>query len=195
MKAGFCVIIPAIFGVILGSCISTKVPDVGLFGFSVLFASFAGITIFRRKGNYKKSGSFSIDFSKRDFKFWILIFLSLIVGVLGGLFGAAGGLSVLFLFIFIFRFEIHEAIGTSVFIMLFIAFFGAIAHFYYFDRMQFSWILLFLAVIGGILGSLFSSKIANRISERTLNKVVGIILFVLGITVFSYKVIFKNFFS
>lgn len=189
-KAGIYLAIPAMFGAIIGSYFSTKIPDINLTGIVALFVSFAGFTIFRRKSILKKSGSFSLDLSKRDFKFWLSMFLSLVIGFTGGTFGAAGGVSVLFIFIFIFGFEVHEAIGTSVFIMFFIALFGAATHFYYIDRMSFSWLLLVLAVAGGILGSLMSSRIANRFNEITFNRIVGAILFILGITTFLHKVIF-----
>ncbi len=195
IKAGIYIIVPALFGVVVGSYFSRYIPNTSLFGFVVLFASLAGISIYRRKKSYEKSGSFAVDLAKRDWLFWVSLVLSLVVGFIGGLIGAAGGLSVLLLLVFIYKFEIHEAIGTSVFIMFFIALLGAIAHFYYIDIKIFSWGLFSLAVVGGVLGSLFSSRVANVISEKKLNKIVGSLLVVLGIATFLYKVVFVNFFS
>lgn len=189
-KAGIYFALPAIVGAVIGSYFSSRIPDTHLTGITALFISFAGITIYRRKRSEKKSGSFSKDLSSKDFKFWIAMFLSLVIGFLGGTLGAAGGISVLFLFVFIFGFETHEAIGTSIFIMFFIAIFGAATHFYYIDKMQFSWSLMLLAVIGGIFGSLLSSRIANRFPEKILNRIVGSILFVLGIITFTHKILF-----
>jgi uncharacterized membrane protein YfcA len=190
LKAGIYLALPAMLGAVIGSYFSTKIPDTNLLGFTSLFAAFAGVTIFRRKPAEKKSGSFSKDLSSRDWKFWASLFFSFVVGFLGGTMGAAGGVTMLFLLIFIFGFEVHEAVGTSVFIMLFIAIFGAATHFYYLDKMHFSWLLLLLASVGGFVGSLFSSRVANLIPERILNKTVGIILFVLGMITFAHKVLF-----
>lgn len=190
IKAGIYLALPAMLGAVIGSYFSTMMPDTHLLGFAAIFTSFAGFTIFRRKIASTKSGSFKKDLSSRDFKFWISIFLSLIIGFLGGTVGAAGGISILFVLIFIFKFETHEAVGTSVFIMFFIAIFGAASHFYYWDKIHFSWFLFSLAIIGGIFGSLFSSKIANVISERILNRTIGTILFLLGIITFMHKIIF-----
>jgi hypothetical protein len=188
-KAGFYFVLPAIFGAVIGSYFSAKIPDTHLTGITALFIAFAGATIFMRKSSEKKTGTFMKDLSSRDFKFWIGIFACFVIGFLGGSLGAAGGISILFLFVFIFGYETHEAIGTSIFIMFFIAVFGAATHFYYIDRMQFSWLLLTLSVAGGFFGALLSSRIANRFSEKILNRAVGSILFILGIVTFVHKIL------
>ncbi len=190
LKAGIYFALPAMLGAVIGTYFSAQLPDTSLTGITALFISFAGITIFRRKSSLRKSGSFAKDLSSKDFKFWISIIFFLVVGFLGGTLGAAGGISILFLFVFIFGFETHEAIGTSVFIMFFIAIFGAATHFYYLDKMSFSWFLMALAVIGGIFGSLLSSRIANKVPEKILNKAVGSILFILGLVTFAHKIVF-----
>ncbi|MCX6751128.1 MAG: sulfite exporter TauE/SafE family protein [Candidatus Pacearchaeota archaeon] len=89
--------------------------------------------------------------------------------------------------IFFLNFETHLAIGTSIFVMFFVALSGAIAHINHVNAMGFHWILLVYAVIGGIFGALFSSTLSNRISEKKLNKMVGIILFVLGTLTFVHQ--------
>ena len=113
--------------------------------------------------------------------------LAFFVGLLGGGLGAAGGIAVFLLLVFFLNFETHRAIGTSIFVMFFIALSGAIAHVNYVTSMGFHWIFLLYAVIGGIVGALFSSRLANKISEKKLNKLVGIILFVLGILTFIHS--------
>lgn len=115
------------------------------------------------------------------------IFFYRVVG--GGSLGAAGGIAILLLLIFVLNFETHSAVGTSIFVMFFIAFFGSLTHIYVLGKAQFQWGLLLFAIIGGVVGSFFSARIANLIKEKNLNKVVGALLFVLGILTFLHKFI------
>ncbi len=190
LKTGIYLAFPAMFGAVIGSNFSLGLQDLHLIGITALFISLSGIILFNRKHIEKKSGTFAKDLSLRDFKFWFAMVASLVIGFLGGTIGAAGGISILIVLLFIFKFEIHEAVGTSIFIMLFIAIFGAATHFYYLDQMHFSWFLLALAVVGGVVGSRMSSKIANRVPEKVLNRTVGAILILLGLITFGYKVLF-----
>ena len=115
--------------------------------------------------------------------------LAFFVGLLGGGLGSAGGIAIFLLLVFFLNFETHRAIGTSLFVMFFIALFGSIAHIYRVNVMGFHWILLLYAVIGGVLGALVSSRLANKISEKKLNKLVGVVLFVLGILTFVHSLL------
>lgn len=185
-KTGFYLSIPAVVGAILGSYLSKFLPSANLWGITSLVTALTGIMLFRRKTSLKEVHNFR-DYSKP--KLWIAMALAFFVGLLGGGFGSAGGIAILLLLVFFLNFETHNAIGTSIFVMFFIAFFGAIAHINKVNSMGFHWILLLYAVIGGIFGVLTSSRLANKISEKNLNKMVGIILFVLGILTFIHSII------
>ncbi|MGY4884501.1 MAG: sulfite exporter TauE/SafE family protein [Nanobdellota archaeon] len=186
-KTGIYLSILAILGAIIGSYVSRSISNTNLVGVTSLITAFTGILLFRRKSNPKEVKKRN-NYSKT--RFWIAIFASFIVGLVGGSLGAAGGVTVLLLLIFILNFETHSAIGTSIFVMFFIALFGALAHIYYINSMNFQWGLLFFAIIGGVLGSIFSAKSANLIKEKYLNKVVGILLFVLGVATFLHRIVF-----
>ena len=108
------------------------------------------------------------------------------IGLISGVFGAAGGISLLLLLILLFKFEIHEAIGTSVFVMFFIALAGSLTHFYYRD---FSSLLLISAIIGGVVGAFFSARLANIFKEETLNKIAGLLLIIFGLVTFLRELI------
>jgi len=185
-KTGFYLSILAIIGAILGSYFSKFIPDTKLIAIGALFTVLTGVIIFRRKVSSKEVHIFK-DYGKLKFVFAMI--LSFFIGLLGGGFGAAGGVSILLLLVFLLNFETHYAIGTSIFVMFFIALFGSISHFYYLNPIEFQWILLLFAVVGGVLGSLFSSKLTNAINEKYLNRIVGLILIALGILTFFYKVL------
>lgn len=186
LKTGIYLSILAILGAIVGSYLSKSVSNSNLVGVTSLFTAFTGILLFRRRVKLNEVHEIT-NYSKT--RFWIAIVASFFVGLLGGSLGAAGGITILLLLIFILNFETHSAIGTSVFVMFFIALFGALAHIYYIKEMTFSWILLVFAIVGGVTGSFFSARIANLIKEKNLNKVVGSVLFVLGIVTFVHRIL------
>lgn len=177
--------VPAVLGTILGSHLSIFLPSQYLSIITGLFTCGTGIAIYLRKSkmNHKKFFLFSHHYNT---KFFIALLISFAVGISAGIFGAAGGVSLLLLLVFIIGLEMHMAIGTSVFIMFFIALAGSISHFY---NNQFSLSLLAVGAVGGIVGARYSAKFANSLSEKKLNKVVGIILFIFGLIV-----IFKGIF-
>jgi|WetSurMetagenome_2_1015567.scaffolds.fasta_scaffold293479_2 uncharacterized protein len=185
-RTGFYLAIPAVVGAVIGSYLSKFIPGTNLLGITSIVTALTGIMLFRRKVNTKEVCT-SRECSRG--KFTLAIILSFFVGLLGGGLGAAGGICTFLLLVFFLNFETHRAIGTSIFVMFFIALAGAIAHVSYVTSMGFHWIFLLYAVIGGILGALTSSRLANKISEKKLNRLVGIILFVLGVLTFVHNLI------
>jgi hypothetical protein len=185
-KTGFYLSIPAIFGAVIGTYISQFLPSAEILGITSLITSITGIMIYRRKINQRESHTLK-DYSKP--KLILAIILSFFVGLLGGGLGPAGGITIFLLLVFLLNFETHFAIGTSIFVMFFIALFGSVAHLYPLNAYGLQWNFLLYAIIGGILGSFFSSKLANKSSEKYLNKMVGLILFVLGILTFVQRIL------
>ena len=183
-KIGFYLSIPAVLGAILGSYISKFLPNANLLWITALITAFTGVLLFRRKVNTKEVCT-SEDCPR--YKFIIAMVLAFFVGVVGGGLGSAGGITIFLLLAFFLNFETHRAIGTSIFVMFFIALAGSISHIGRVTSMGFHWIFLVYAVIGGIFGALISSRLANKISEKKLNRMVGIILFVLGILTFIHQ--------
>ncbi len=185
-KTGFYLAIPAVVGAILGSYFSKFLPNTNLLWVSSLLTAFTGILIYKRKVNIHEV------YSRKDYsetKFIVGMVLAFFVGLLGGAFGGAGGIAIFLLLVFFFNFETHHAVGTSIFVMFFIALFGSIAHIPRIDAMGFHWELLGFAVVGGVLGALVSSRLANLVSEKKLNKIVGVVLFLLGILTFVYRIL------
>ncbi|MEK6823785.1 MAG: sulfite exporter TauE/SafE family protein [Nanoarchaeota archaeon] len=185
-KMGIFLAIFAVIGAIIGSYVSISLPQAGLFAITGLITLVTGIGIFRRKKKIKSPNKLEFNFSLKNFKFWLAILLTFGIGLISGVFGAAGGISLLLLLILLFKFEIHEAIGTSVFVMFFIALAGSLTHFYYRD---FSSLLLISAIIGGVVGAFFSARLANIFKEETLNKIAGLLLIIFGLVTFLRELI------
>lgn len=78
-------------------------------------------------------------------------------------------------------YELKTAVGTSVFIMTFTAFTGSVSHFAL-GGMPDLWVLLF-CVLSTLLFARIAALIANKASAKTLNRITGIILIILGVVV------------
>jgi uncharacterized protein len=99
------------------------------------------------------------------------------VGLLCGVYGAGGGISILFLLVYAMGFAPHEAIGTSVLVMAFTAASGTFGHAF---SASLPWALGGITAAGGVLGALAAAWTANRWHERRLARVAGIIFTVLA---------------
>ncbi len=174
----------ALIGVLVGSYFSQFVPSSSLSFFEGIAIFAIGVSIFRRKkrssSNKKKGKRFS-----RNVRFSLLVLLGVCVGLIAGVFGAGGGLMILLTLLFVLNYDTHKAIGTSVVLMIFIALFGAIGHY---AILPFDFYMILLGGIGGVIGAWGSAEFANRVDEKVLNRIVGIILGVLGLCLFLKEV-------
>lgn len=75
-------------------------------------------------------------------------------------------------------YELKTAVGTSVFIMAFTAFTGAVSHFTI-GGMPDLWCLIF-CVVSTLLWARIAARFANKASAIILNRATGVVLAVLG---------------
>ncbi len=110
-----------------------------------------------------------------------------IVGFICGFIGAGGGMMMLLLLTSVMGYELKTAVGTSVFIMTFTALTGSVSHFAIGglpDILPFILCIVFTLIFARI-----AAKIANKASAKTLNRVTGIILVILGVVVLGFSLI------
>ena len=98
----------------------------------------------------------------------------IIIGFICGFIGAGGGMMMLFVLTSFLGYELHTAIGTSVFIMI-----GEIP-----DAAT-----LFLCVLFTFIWAQIASKIANKAKTKTLNRVVGAVLVVTSAVILAVNFI------
>ena len=175
------ILLSAFIGVTLGSYLSLSLPQANLSGLTGIGIFLVGIGLILKKDKKKKKkrSKFMIKFTESRRK--RIVFLSLIgllIGLNAGAFGAGGGMMLLVVLVFILGYSIHVAIGTSILIMVFLAFFGSVTHYYY---QPFSLLFLLITAVGGFFGARYSSIIANLTSEKKLKLIAGGILLILGI--------------
>ena len=83
-------------------------------------------------------------------------------------------------------YELKTAVGTSVFIMSFTAFTGAVSHFTIGGMPDFTvWIL---CIVFTLLWARIAAVFANKATPKTLNRATGIILVILGIIVMTFSI-------
>lgn len=84
-------------------------------------------------------------------------------------------------------YELKTAVGTSVFIMTFTAFTGAVSHFAIGGMPNIEvWIL---CIVFTLLWARIAAVFANKATPKTLNRATGVILVVLGIVVMAFSIL------
>lgn len=110
----------------------------------------------------------------------------MIIGFICGFVGAGGGMMMLLILTSVLGYELKTAVGTSVFIMAFTAFTGAVSHFVIGGAPDIP--VFILCVVFTLLWARIAAVFANKASARTLNRATGVILVVLGIVVMVFSI-------
>lgn len=104
--------------------------------------------------------------------------IGLLLGGMSGMVGAGGGMAFLLVLILVLKYPIHKAIGTSSLIMALTAASGTIG---YGLHGNVNFLSGLVVAVGSIMGGLLTSKLANRVSEKTLEKLVSGVFVCLGV--------------
>lgn len=167
----------------IGSIIARIIPDLALGDGLGLVVLITGMAFLRNPLNRKDT--WLLNFFK-DKKILASVLIGILVGLICGIFGVGGGVTILVALVFILGYPIKKAIGTSVLIMAFIALSGGIGHFI---NRAFPATSVIIASVGAIIGAVVASKYANKVSDEKMFRISGIILILL-----SLVLIFRKFF-
>ncbi len=165
---------------LVGSFIASLVPNTTMGSFSVFMTLLLGIKFIVKPVMTTKESMEATNSGKRILQ---SIISGIIVGFICGFVGAGGGMMMLLLLTSILGYELKTAVGTSVFIMTFTAFTGAVSHFAI-GGMPDIW-CLFFCVASTLLWARIAAKFANKASAATLNRATGIVLAVLGVAILA----------
>ena len=114
------------------------------------------------------------------------------IGLICGFCGAGGGMMMLLILTMFLGYELKCAVGTSVFIMTFTALTGAISHFVINKGLPKEDILLLvLCIIFTLIWARVAAVIANKVEAKTLNRLTGAVLTVLGIVMIIVKFVVR----
>ena len=165
---------------LIGSFIASQVPNSTMGNFSVFMTLLLGIKFIVKPVMTTKESMEAVSAKKRIIQ---SIISGIVIGFICGFIGAGGGMMMLLLLTSILGYELKTAVGTSVFIMAFTAFTGAVSHFAI-GGMPDLWCLIF-CVASTLLWARIAAKFANKASAATLNRATGVVLAVLGIAIIA----------
>ena len=167
---------------VVGSYISSLIPSQTMGSFSVFMTFLLGIKFIVRPVMTTKESMEAIDSKKRVRQ---SILCGMLVGFICGFIGAGGGMMMLLILTTVLGYELKTAVGTSVFIMAFTAFTGAASHFVIGGKPD--GLVFTLCVIFTLIWARIAAVFANKATPKTLNRVTGVVLVILGIVVFLFS--------
>ena len=168
----------------VGSLLAKLVPNSTMGSFSVFMTMMLGVKFIIKPVMATKESMAADDPKKKLIK---SIIMGTLIGLICGFIGAGGGMMMLFVLTSVLGYELKCAVGTSVFIMTFTALTGALSHFVIGGSPDF--LVLALCVIFTFVFARIAARLANKMSNITLNRITGIILLVLGIVILGVGLI------
>lgn len=178
VKNGLVMMITVLIFTMVGSFVSSLVPNQTMGGMSVFMTFILGIKFIVKPVMTTKEAMTAVEPKKR---FMQSIICGIFIGFICGFIGAGGGMMMLLILTSVLGYELKTAVGTSVFIMAFTAFTGSMSHFAIGGAPD-MWALVF-CVFSTLLWARIAAKIANKASAKTLNRATGVILVVLGVAI------------
>ena len=184
IKNGLIMMVTVLIFTVVGSYISSLVPSATMGNFSVFMTFLLGIKFIVRPVMTTKEAMQGVSTKKRAMQ---SVICGIIIGFICGFIGAGGGMMMLLILTSVLGYELKTAVGTSVFIMTFTAFTGAVSHFAIGGLPDPAvWIL---CIIFTLIWARIAAVLANKATPKTLNRATGVILVVLGVVVMAFSLL------
>ena len=184
VKNGVIMMITVLIFTVVGSYISSLIPSQAMGSFSVFMTFLLGIKFIVRPVMTTKESMEAIDSKKRVRQ---SILCGMLVGFICGFIGAGGGMMMLLILTTVLGYELKTAVGTSVFIMTFTALTGAISHFSIGGSPDY--VVMALCILFTFIWARIAAKFANKATPKTLNRLTGVVLVVLGVVVMGFNML------
>ena len=184
VKNGLIMMVTVLLFTIFGSYVSSLVPSTTMGNFSVFMTFLLGIKFIVRPVMTTKEAMTQISEKKRAMQ---SVICGILIGFICGFIGAGGGMMMLLILTSVLGYELKTAVGTSVFIMTFTAFTGAVSHFAIGGTPD--WSVWILCVIFTFLWARIAAVFANKATPKTLNRATGVILVILRVVVMAFSMI------
>ena len=175
VKNGIVMMITVLIFTMIGSFIASLVPNTTMGSFSVFMTFMLGIKFIVKPVMTTKEAMQSVSPKKRIIQ---SIVCGTFIGFVCGFVGAGGGMMMLLILTSVLGYELKTAVGTSVFIMAFTAFTGAVSHFTIGGMPDIPCLLF--CVLSTLLWARVAARFANKASAAVLNRATGVVLVVLG---------------
>ena len=184
VKNGLYMMASVLVFTIVGSYISSLLSSSTMGSFSVFMTFLLGIKFIVKPVMTTKETMQAVSPKKRAIQ---SVFCGILIGFICGFVGAGGGMMMLLILTSVLGYELKTAVGTSVFIMSLTALTGALSHFSIGGSPD--WLILVLCVVFTFIWARIAAVFANKATPKTLNRVTGIVLVVLGIVVMGFSII------
>lgn len=182
IRNGIIMMVSVLLFTVVGSYVASLLPGSTMGSFSVFMTMLLGIKFIVRPVMTTKEAMASVSAKKRAIQ---SVICGILIGFICGFIGAGGGMMMLLILTTVLGYELKTAVGTSVFIMAFTAFTGALSHFAIGGLPDIKvWLL---CVIFTLIWAQIAAKFANKADPKTLNRATGIVLVVIGIAVLFFS--------
>lgn len=175
IKNGLVMMVFVLLFTMVGSYISSLVPSTAMGNFSVFMTFLLGIKFIVKPVMAPKS---RLENATEKQKIIRSALSGIMVGFICGFVGAGGGMMMLLVLTSVLGYELKTAVGTSVFVMTFTAFTGALSHFAIGGKPD--WKILIFCMLSTLLWARIAAVFANKAAPKTLNRVTGCVLVILG---------------
>lgn len=175
IKNGLIMLFTVLAFTMVGSYIASIVPNQTMGNFSVFMTFFLGIKFIISPVMTTKEASEGKSAKKKALQ---SILCGILIGFICGFIGAGGGMMMLLILTSVLGYELKTAVGTSVFIMTFTAFTGALSHIAI-DGMP-DITALIICILATLAGARIAALFANKADSRKLNRVTGVVLAIMG---------------
>lgn len=164
----------------LGSFAAWKAGNVVLGGFTLVLTFCIGIRFLIKPSMERTNASGKgVGLDWRGVV--ISLFFGLTIGFGTGFVGSGGGMMMLVVFTAFLDMELKAAVGTSTFIMTFTALIASVSHILIYPAILLErWPVLLLCMAVATAASLVSARFANRVDNRAVGLVTGVVLTILG---------------
>lgn len=176
MRNGLIMLISVLIFTFVGSFVSSLLPSKTMGSFSVFLTFLIGLKFIFRPVNAAKERNKNKTKRQKTIQ---SILCGIFVGFNCGFVGAGGGMMVLIILTVVLGYELKTALGTSLLVMAFTALTGAVSHF----AIQASLPdiqMMFTCMITTLISARCSAGFANKASTKTLNRLTGIVLTIMG---------------
>ncbi len=180
LKHGWVMLICIVALCTVGSYAAYLAGNVVLGGFTLILTFGIGIR-FLVKPDTSKPDADSSKMRMGWKELVISLFFGLTIGFGTGFVGTGGGMMMLVVFTAFLGYDVKTAVGTSTFIMTFTALIGFVSHAMIHPAIVLErWNVLIVCIVTATAASLISARFANRVNNKTVGRVTGVILTVLG---------------
>lgn len=175
IRNGLIMLVSVLCFTMVGSYAASLVPNTTMGNFSVFMTFLLGVRFLARPVMRTRSAMNDLTVSQRVTR---SLLCGIMIGFICGFIGAGGGMMLLLVLTSVLGYDLKTAVGTSVFIMTFTAFTGAVSHMMiggFPDPTA-----LVICILSTLLGARIAARFANKADPKRQNQATGLVLCILG---------------